>query len=179
MNKEKVIKAVRSEKAYKKSKPTLDQPSLDSQARLAEILNDSPRLVSLNGTEWEVRTLRMGTQWLIPQKCIQVAKVESANFGDIIKQFSVNIPAIVEILVLALLNDRRKIFKDGIESNGYSELYQSTYETLMWDCKVEDFGNIFLDVLQMLDVSFFMESHRILEMFRAATMARKRTPEQK
>lgn len=157
----------------------VDNLSLDSQERLAEILNDSPRIVSLNGTEWQVRALRMGTQWLIAQKCIQVAKVESANFGDIIKQFSVNIPAIVEILVLALLNDRRKIFKDGIESNGYSELYQSTYETLMWDCKVEDFGNIFLDVLQMLDVSFFMESHRILEMFRVATMARKRTPEQK
>ena len=157
----------------------VDNLSLDSQERLAEILNDSPRIVSLNGTEWQVRALRMGTQWLIAQKCIQVAKVESANFGDIIKQFSVNIPAIVEILVLALLNDRRKIFKDGIESNGYSELYQSTYETLMWDCKVEDFGNIFLDVLQMLDVSFFMESHRILEMFGAATMARKRTPEQK
>ena len=65
MNKEKVIKAVRSDKAYKESKPTLDQPSLDSQARLAEILNDSPRLVSLKGTEWEVCTLRMGTQWLI------------------------------------------------------------------------------------------------------------------
>ena len=157
----------------------VDNLSLDSQERLAEILNDSPRIVSLNGTEWQVRALRVGTQWLIAQKCIQVAKVESANFGDIIKQFSVNIPAIVEILVLALLNDRRKIFKDGIESNGYSELYHSTYETLMWDCKVEDFGNIFLDVLQMLDVSFFMESHRILEMFRAATMARKRTPEQK
>ena len=43
MNKEKVVKAVRSEKAYKESKPTLDQPSLDSQARLAEILNGSPR----------------------------------------------------------------------------------------------------------------------------------------
>ena len=26
--------------------------SLESQERLAEILNDSPRLVSLNGTEW-------------------------------------------------------------------------------------------------------------------------------
>ena len=65
MSEEKIIKAEKSDRSYKESKPTLDQPSLDSQARLAEILNDSPRLVSLNGTEWEVRTLRMGTQWLI------------------------------------------------------------------------------------------------------------------
>lgn len=147
--------------------------SIDAQERLAEILNDSPRLVSLNGTEWEVRALRMGTQWLIAQKCVQVAKAEGANFGDIVKQFAVNIPAVVEVLVLALLNDRKKIYKDGDESLGFSELYKSTYETLMWDCKVEDFGNIFLEVLQLIDVSFFMESHRMLEIFREATMTRK------
>jgi hypothetical protein len=153
--------------------------SIDAQERLAEILNDSPRLISLNGTEWEIRALRMGTQWLIAQKCIQVAKVESANFGDIVKQFAVNIPAVVEVLVLALLNDKNKIYKDGIASNGYSELYQATYETLMWDCKVEEFGNIFLEVLQLIDVSFFMESGRMLQIFREMTTARKRTLEQK
>lgn len=147
--------------------------SIDAQERLAEILNDSPRLVSLNGTEWEVRALRMGTQWLIAQKCIKIAKAEGANFGDIIKQFSVNIPSLIEVITLALLNDKNKIFKDGIESNGYSDLYKSTYDTLMWDCKVEEFGNIFLEVLQLIDVSFFMESHRILEIFREATMTRK------
>lgn len=147
--------------------------SIDAQERLAEILNDSPRLVSLNGTEWEVRALRMGTQWLIAEKCIKIAKVECANFGDIIKQFSVNIPSLIEVITLALLNDKNKIFKDGIESNGYSDLYKSTYDTLMWDCKVEEFGNIFLEVLQLIDVSFFMESHRILEIFREATMTRK------
>lgn len=157
----------------KKNNKKYIDASIDAQERLAEILNDSPRLVSLNGTEWEVRALRMGTQWLIAQKCVQVAKAEGANFGDIVKQFAVNIPAVVEVLVLALLNDRKKIYKDGDESNGFSELYKSTYETLMWDCKVEDFGNIFLEVLQLIDVSFFMESHRMLEIFREATMTRK------
>ena len=147
--------------------------SIDAQERLSEILNDSPRLVSLNGTEWEVRALRMGTQWLIAEKCIKIAKAEGANFGDIIKQFSVNIPSLIEVITLALLNDKNKIFKDGIESNGYSDIYKSTYDTLMWDCKVEEFGNIFLEVLQLIDVSFFMESHRILEIFREATMTRK------
>lgn len=147
--------------------------SLDLQERLAEIMNDSPRIIDLNGTPWEIRALRMGTQWLIAQKCIQVAKVENANFGDIVKQFATNIPAIIEILTLALLNDKSKIYKDGNERGGYSELYQSTYDTLMWECKVETFGLIFLDVLQMIDVSFFMESCRILEMFRESTMARK------
>lgn len=183
MAERKIIKANSTKKqeiAEEKARKTSPKVDLKAQERLAEILNDSPRLVTLNGTEWEVKALRMGTQWLIAQKCVQVAKAEGANFGDIIKQFAVNIPAVVEVLVLALLNDKNKIFEDGIESNGYSELYKSTYETLMWDCKVEDFGNIFLEVLQLIDVSFFMESHRILEIFRESTMARKRMiPEQK
>ena len=153
--------------------------SLDAQARLAEILNDSPRIISLKGTEWEVRALRMGTQWLICKKCIEVAMVENANFGDIVKQFSQNIPAVLEVLTLALLNDKKKIFKNGEENEGYSDLYQATFDTLMWECKVDEFGQIFLEVLQMIDVSFFMESHRMLHLFREMTMTRKKTPEQR
>lgn len=156
-----------------KKNEEISQVSLESQERLAEIMNDSPRLVSLNGTEWEIKALRMGTQWLISKKCIEVAKAENATFGDIIKQFTTNIPSVIEVLVLALLNDKKKIYKDGDEGNGFSDLYYATYNTLMWDCKVEQFGDIFLSVLQMLDVSFFMESCRILEIFRESTMARK------
>jgi hypothetical protein len=156
-----------------KKNEEISQVSLESQERLAEIMNDSPRLVSLNGTEWEIKALRMGTQWLISKKCIEVAKAENATFGDIIKQFTTNIPSVVEVLVLALLNDKKKIYKDGDEGNGFSDLYYATYNTLMWDCKVEQFVDIFLSVLQMLDVSFFMESCRILEIFRESTMARK------
>lgn len=156
-----------------KKEEEISQVSLESQERLAEIMNDSPRLVSLNGTEWEIKALRMGTQWLICKKCIEVAKAENATFGDIIKQFTTNIPSVIEVLVLALLNDKKKIYKDGDEGNGFSDLYYATYNTLMWDCKVEQFGDIFLSVLQMLDVSFFMASCRILEIFRESTMARK------
>lgn len=153
--------------------------ALENQARLAEILNDSPRIISLKGTEWEIRALRMGTQWLICKKCIEVAMVENANFGDIVKQFSQNIPAVLEVLTLALLNDKKKIFKNGEENEGHSELYKATFDTLMWECKVEEFGQIFLEVLQMIDVSFFMESHRMLHLFREMTMTRKKTPEQR
>ena len=156
-----------------KKNEEISQVSLESQERLAEIMNDSPRLISLSGTEWEITALRMGTQWLISKKCIEIVKAKNATFGDIVKQFAKNIPAVVEVLVLALLNDKKKIYKDGDERGGYSDLYYSTYNTLMWECKVEQFGEIFLSVLQMLDVSFFMESHRILEIFRESTMMRK------
>lgn len=177
----KVIKAENT-KAKKEKEPKREKTevSLDAQERLAEILNDSPHLISLNDTEWEIRALRMGTQWLISEKCLKIIKEEGATFGDILKQFQTNIPALVEILVLALLNDKHKIYKDGNEHGGYSDLYHTTYDTLMWECKVETFGMIFFEVLQLIDVSFFMESHRILEIFREATMTRKtKTLEQK
>ena len=149
--------------------------SLDAQERLAEILSDSPRLVSLNGTEWEVRALRMGTQYLIAQEVIKINKTENATFGDIVNQFAVNIPSVLKILTLALLNDKDKIFKNGDEKAGFSELYEATYNTLAWECNVSEFGNILLETLQLLDTSFFMESCRIVEMFRVATTARRTT----
>lgn len=149
--------------------------SLESQERLAEILTDSPRLVSLNGTEWEIRALRMGTQYLIAQEVIKINKTESATFGDIVKQFAVNIPSVLKILTFALLNDKNKIFKNGNENEGFSELYEATYNTLAWECEVSEFGNILLETLQLLDISFFTQATHIVEMFKTATTARRTT----
>ena len=175
MSEEKIIKVEKGDQAYGKSKPTLAQPALDSQARLAEILNDSPRLVSLNGTEWEVRTLRMGTQWLISKVVSDMIKDEAKTFGDIMRQFSVNIPAILDVLTLCLLNDKAKIFKDGKQEYGYSELYHATRDTLEWDCDVTDFGNILLECLQLMSVDFFLQSRDILEIFKKSVLEKKRT----
>ena len=168
------------ESAVKETKPKVvkkdpSEVSLNAQERLAEILSDSPRLVSLNGTEWEIRALRMGTQYLIAQEVIKINQVENASYGDVVKQFAVNIPSMLKILVFALLNDKKKIYKDGDETEGFSDLYEATYNTLAWDCEVNEFGNIFLETLQLLDVGFFMESCRIVEMFKVATTARRTT----
>jgi hypothetical protein len=177
MSERKIIKASSSKKkeleqGMIKSKDT--EVSLDAQARLAEILNDSPRLVSLAGTEWEVRTLRQKVQWLIAEEVIKINKIEEgAGYGDIVKQFAYNMPSVVKVITLALLNDRYKIFEGGVESNGYSELYRATFDTVAWEGKTEEYGQLLVEILQLLDISFFMESHRILELFRASTMARK------
>lgn len=171
-----VIKAVNKNKPKEeKEKKNPSEVSLEAQERLAEILSDSPRLVSLNGTEWEIRALRMGTQYLIAQEVIKINKVENANFGDIVKQFAVNIPSVLKILTFALLNDKNKIFKDGDESAGFSKLYEATYNTLAWECNVSEFGNILLETLQLLSIDFFMDSVRIVEMFKVATTARRTT----
>ena len=149
--------------------------SIDSQARLAEILTDSPRLVSLNGTEWEVRALRMGTQWLIAQKAIEINKAENATMGDILKQFAVNMPAVLDVITLALLNDKNKIYKNGRECEGFSDLYYTTKDTLSWDCDPTQFAELLFEVFQLLSVDFFHNALDILAVFRASVTERKRT----
>lgn len=172
-----VIKAVNKNKPKEegKKKEDLSLVSLETQERLAEILTDSPRLVSLNGTEWEIKALRMGTQYLIAQEVIKINKVENATYGDVVKQFAISMPSVLKVLTLALLNDKNKIFKNGNENEGFSELYEATYNTLAWECEVSEFGNILLETLQLLDTSFFMEATHIVEMFKVATTARRTT----
>ena len=174
-----IIKAVSNKKKEIAESKKPVEVDLKAQERLVEILTDSPRIISLNGSEWAIKALRMGTQYLIAKKVIEIKRAEDNTFGDIVQQFAVNIPAVIEVLTLALLNDKNKIFKNGVDGGEYSELFETTYNTLMWECKVENFGNILLEVLQMLDTNFFMESCRILEMFKMSTTARTRTKEQK
>lgn len=163
----------------KQTKTTKDV-SIDAQSRLVEILNDSPHLVALNGTEYEVRALRMGTQYLIAQEVIKINKVENANFGDIVKQFSINIPSVVKVIVLCLLNDKKRIYQDGLEYKGFSEEYNALYETIMWEGNISTYGMLLLECLQMLDVSVFMEVLDILSVFKTTiTMKREKIREQK
>lgn len=163
----------------KQTKTTKDV-SIDAQERLVEILNDSPHLVALNGTEYEVRSLRMGTQYLIAQEVIKINKVENANFGDIVKQFSINIPSVVKVIVLCLLNDKKRIYQDGLEYKGFSEEYNALYETIMWGGNISAYGMLLFECLQMLDVSVFMEVLDILSVFKTTiTMKREKTRGQK
>ena len=103
-----IIKAKNENIKVEKEKKRLEA-SLEAQERLVSILNDTPTLTSLNGTEFELRALKMGTQYLIAQEVIKINKVENANFGDIVKQFSVNIPSVVKVITLCLLNDKNRI----------------------------------------------------------------------
>ena len=150
--------------------------SLDAQELLVEILNDSPHLVSLNGTEWEVRSLRFGTQYLIAEEVVKINKMaEGATYGDVVKQFSADIPAVIKVITLCLLNDKKRIFKDGDEHKGFSDEYNSLYDTLKWEGNIQDFGNLLLECLQMLDVSAFFRALDIVQIFRAGVTAKKTT----
>lgn len=157
----------------KEEKGTKKEVSLEAQEQLVEILNDSPHLVSLAGTQYEVRSLRFGTQYLIAQEVIAINKADSATFGDIVKQFAVNIPSVIKIITLCLLNDKKRIFKDGIEQNGFSSEYATLYDTLMWEGNIQEYTNLLLECLQMLDVSAFFQALDIVQIFRASVTMKK------
>lgn len=151
------------------------EPSWEAQERLVEILNDSPRLASLAGTPYEVRSLRMGTQYLIAQEVLKINKVEHANYEDVVKQFAINIPSLVKVITLCLLNDKRRIYKNGCEHLGMSEEYNSLYDTLMWEGNIQEYGMLLLECLQMLDVSYFFQTLDILSVFKTAVTGMKKT----
>lgn len=174
-----IIKAENKNKKETKAKKE-KEVSLEAQEQLVEILNDSPHIVSLANTDWEIRSLRFGTQYLIAQEVININKVENANFGDIVKQFSINIPSVIKILTLCVLNDKKRIFKDGVETNGFSDEYKAIYETLMWEGNIQEYGSLLLECLQLLDVSTFFQALDIVQIFRAGvTMRKTKMDEQK
>ena len=149
--------------------------SLEAQELLVEILNDSPHLVSLQGTTWEVRTLRFGTQYLIAQEVIKINKVENATYGDVVKQFAQDIPSMVKILTFCLLNDKKRIYKDGIETMGFSDEYHAVYNSIMWEGDIQSYAYLLLECLQMLDISAFFQALDRVQIFRAGVTAKKTT----
>lgn len=146
----------------------------EAQNRLAAILSDAPSIEKFAGTEWEMRPLRMGTQYLIVQEVCKINQAESATYGDILKELLMSMPALCNVLTLSLLNDKGKIYQNGDANQGFSKLYKKTYDTIMWNADREDMAKIMLDCLQMVDVSFFMEALGMLQIFRASVTEKKR-----
>lgn len=153
------------------------EPSLSSQERLIEIMNDSPRIEKFAGTEWEVRALKPGTQWLIAQEAVKISRNESANFEDVIKQFAVNAPSVVTVLTLGLLNDRKRIFANGMYGE-YSDEFKSTYNTIMWDTSQSEWITLTVEMLSMLDIEVFFSTISLIQIVRQRLLERKKTTEE-
>lgn len=186
------VKSDKKQRLAEEKRKGCPDVSLEDQMRLAKILNDTPTIVALEGTEWAIRPLRAGTQNLIAEKVLEInanAPKEDSDgekqdaFGGTVKHFAKSVPATIHIFTLALLNDKNKIYEDGDPSKGFSELYEATYNTLMWDCDPKQFGKILIETLSLLDISFFLQSLDMLDVFRQAVTKKKRmrtkTKEQK
>ncbi|MBQ4010877.1 MAG: hypothetical protein II604_09245 [Bacteroidales bacterium] len=140
---------------------------LEAQCRLAEIMNNTPHIVNLEGTRFAITRLKYGTQYLICEEAIKVAKGENMAFGDIMKQLATNTPSIFKIITLAVLNNKERIFKNGDELHGFSEEFEATYNTLMWDVtNDEGIVTMLMEILKMIDVGFFLTTSEAVKTMR-------------
>lgn len=89
--------AVEDENKVLPSSPLSDA----AMERLAQIMNDSPTIVKLQGTEWEIRALKPGTQWMIAEEACKIVKGENLSMGDVIKEFAINIPSVARVILIS------------------------------------------------------------------------------
>lgn len=143
--------------------------SLESMERLAQLMNDSPTLLKLKGTEWEIHGLKPGTQWLIAEEACKISRNESDNMLNAIKEFSKSMPSVCRVIAMALINDRR--IED--ENNAY---YKSVYDTLMWGIyEMKDWATLLFEILKLIDVDFFYASTNAIATVQQMTLMRKTT----
>ena len=146
--------------------------SVDAMQRLAEIMNDTPTVMKMGKTEFAITALKPGTQWLIAEESCKIMKAEQGNFKDVIKQFAVNIPSVVHVITLAILNDKNRIFED-YKSRKYSEEYQSVYDTIMWETSPDNWLSLLVEIMNMLSMDYFFQSTNAVAMIREAALGRK------
>lgn len=171
-----LVKAKSNIKAQEEAKQRAELlVSDEAQNRLAEIISDAPRVQKFGGTEWAMRPLRNGTEYLIVDEVCKHVEVENAQYGDVLIGLRSLIPVVCKVLTLALLNDKYLIYQNGDKNAGFSKLYNKTYDTIMWSSEKTELSNILLDCLQMVDVSFFIEALGMLQIFRASVTEKKRT----
>lgn len=153
------------EKEGAKTTPT-SSLSDEAMEKLAQIMNDSPTIVKLNNTEWRIHALKPGTQWLIAEEACKIVKKEKMSMGDVIKEFSLNLPSVARVITLALLNDKEAI---------YGEDYQKIYDQLLWgDYEVKDWATLLVEILNLIDVDFFFASTNVIQTIRTQALGRKK-----
>lgn len=151
--------------------------SLEAMSRLASIMNNTPTIAKLGKTEFAITALKPGTQWLIAEESCKIMKAEQGNFKDVIKQFSINIPSVVRVITLAILNDKDRIFSD-YRNKVYSSEYESVYDTIMWETSPENWISLLVEVMNMLSMDYFFQSTNAVAMVREAALGRKMTMEE-
>lgn len=148
---------------FRLMKKQINDLDLSAMMRLAEVMNDSPRKIKIGEREFEIKALRAGTQWLIAEEACKIVKTEQ-TFSDVIKQFAQNIPSVVRVLCLVILNDKEKI---------YGKDYEDLYDYIMWETPRDSWIGVLVDCLQMLDIGDFFVLTDAIDNFREMTITKR------
>lgn len=140
--------------------------------RLAKVMNDSPTIAKMGKTEFKITALKPGTQWLIAEESCKILKAEKGNMNDVIRQFSMNIPSVVKVITLAILNDKDRIFEDWRKKE-FSDEFHSMYETIMWETNQEGWLSLLVEIMNMLSMEYFFQSTNAIAMIREMALGRK------
>lgn len=149
-----------------------NQVSFESMERLAKVMNDSPTIIKMKDYEFAITALKPGTQWLIAEEACKIMKAEKGNMEDVIKQFAINIPSVVHVITLAILNDKDSIFKN-IKTREYSAEYETVYDTVMWETSPDNWLSLLVEIMNMLSMDYFFQSTNAVAMIREAALGRK------
>lgn len=166
-------KIVKASGGRKKEKKTNEVP-IDAQEKLSDIMTDKPKEIRVGKKTYLINALRMGTQWLIAEEAVNIVKAESANMGDVLKQFAINIPSVVKCLVLAILNDKNAIF-DDMRTRQYTKKFHALYDDIMWESNRNEWMNTLLEVMNMIDVEVFFYTTDAIQIVREMTLKKKMT----
>lgn len=162
-----------------RKKKEIKEVSLEAMERLAKVMNDSPTIAKMEKTEFPITALKPGTQWMIAEESCKIQKAEKGNMFDIIKQYSVNLPSVVHVIVLAILNDKDRIFSD-YKRKIYSEEYEAVRDTIMWNTNQKYWIGLLVEIMNMLSMDYFFESTNAIAMIREMALGIKtRMDEQK
>lgn len=153
-------------------KKEIKELPISAMGKLAKVMNDSPTIMKMSKTEFPITALKPGTQWLIAEESCNIMKAEKGNMVDVIKQFSLNIPSVVHVITLAILNDKDRIFND-YKKREFSDEYQSVYDTIMWETNSESWIGLLVEILNMLSLDYFFQTTNAIAMIREMALGRK------
>lgn len=155
-----------------RKKKEIKEVSLEAMERLAQVMNDSPTLAKIADTEFAITALKPGTQWLIAEESCKIQKAEEGNMIDIIKQYSINLPSVVKVITLAILNDKDRIFSD-YKRKIYSEEYEAICDTIMWNTEQQYWISLLVEIMNSLSMDYFFQSTNAIAMIREMALGRK------
>ena len=97
--------------------------------------------------------------------------------GDVLKQFAINVPAVAKVITLGLLNDRERIFANG-KDGAYSQEFEDTYLTILYDTQQSGWMALLFEIIQMLEVESFFSITSSIQILRQKLLGRKMTMEE-
>lgn len=157
-----------------------DKPKMsedDAMERLARVMNDTPTVVKLGEYGFPITALKPGTQFLIAEEACRICKAEKGNMMDVVKQFAINIPSVIKVLTLAILNDKDRIYAD-YATRKFSDEYEAVYQTIEWETDPKGWIGLLVEVVGMLSMDYFFQCTSQIAMLKATTLERKKTMEE-